>query len=252
MALKLFSTAMVATAMLIGGCATTKKADSPPAASAKAPQALTAKDITDRYAALIYGKGATPKHSSMTMKGTIAIEQFSIEGPISRYATSPDSNVTTIELMGMTLNTGCHKGACWTQQPGAGTSSLSGDAAALQLQQADYTQWQHLDRFYTSIVIEPAADGKESSNYRLKAMRKNGDTDYYEFSKETGLLLTGTVEGDFGQGRMKIGLKFANYKEFDGVMVPTEMTQSTPQATMKLTFNEVSFGPIPEANLTRP
>jgi hypothetical protein len=241
----------------LGGCAGTPASKSPStntsaSTNTKDTKALSAKDIIARYEKAIYGKEGVAKHSSMTVKGTLSIEQFAVEGPFVRYARAPDSNVSNIEVMGMSLSNGCHKGVCWGQQPGAGTTILSGDAAAMQLQQADYNQWEHMDRYYTSMEIVPPADGKESANYKIKAVKKNGDTDYYDFSKESGLLVAAVFEGETGQGRMKIAIQFKNYKDFDGFAIPTELTQSTPQATIKLTFTEVSFAPLTDDKFAKP
>lgn len=236
----MLSGAMVAV-MALTGCATERGA-----------KALTAKSIVDRYAAAIYGKDGLKKHPSMTMKGTLSIEQFGLEGPFVRYAKAPDSNVSIIELMGMTLSNGCHKGVCWAQAPGAGTMTLTGDAAAFQLQQSDYAMWQHLDRYYTSMEIVQPADGQESPNHKIKAVKANGDTDYYDFSKDSGLLVAAVIEGETIQGKMKIGMQFGNYKDFDGMLIPTELVQETQEATLKLTFNEVTFEPLTEDKFAKP
>jgi hypothetical protein len=239
-------------AIALGGCAGTPSESAPAAATTQSAQPSAVKDIIARYAKLTYGKDGPNKHPTMVMKGTIAIEQFGIEGPFSRYAMAPDSNVTNLELMGMSLSTGCHKGTCWGQQPGGSTDTLEGDAAAMQLQQADYAQWQHLERYYTSLEIVPSSPGKESSHHKIKAVKKNGDTDYYEFSKQSGLLETAVIEGETAQGRMTIDIQFANYKEFNGMMVPMQLIQTVPQATMKLTIAEVTFPPLTDANFARP
>jgi hypothetical protein len=237
----------------LGGCASTKVAESPSSgASATGSKALTAKDIVARHEKAMYGKDGIAKHPSMTMKGTLSIEQFGIDGPLMRYAMAPDSSVMNIEVMGMTLSNGCHKGVCWGQQPGAGTTVLSGDAAAMQLQQADYNQWSHMDRYYSSLEIVAPADGTESPNYKIKGVKKNGEADYYEFAKDTGLLAAAVVEGETAQGRMKVGIKYSNYKNFDGMMIATELLQSTPQATIKLTFSDVSFAPLTEDKFKKP
>lgn len=241
MKLKLMLSGAMVSFMVLGGCAVERGA-----------KALTAKSVTDRYAAALYGKDGLKKHPSMTMKGTLSIEQFGVEGPIVRYAKAPDSNVSNIELMGMTLSNGCHKGACWAQAPGAGTMTLTGDAAAFQLQQSDYGQWQHIDRYYASMELVQSTDGQESPNHKVKAVKANGDTDYYEFSKESGLLVAAAIEAETIQGKMKIGLRFDNYKQFDGMLIPTELIQETQEATLKLTFNEVTFEPLTEDKFAKP
>jgi len=250
----LLSVASVAV-IVLGGCATTGGSKSPSATvsdNTKVAKAPTVKDVIARYRKAIYGGDGTRKQQSMTMKGTLSIEQFSIEAPVVTYSTAPDSNISNIEIMGSKLSNGCNKGVCWTQQPGGRTTLLSGDAAALQLQQADYNQWDHLDRYYTSLEIVTPADGKESPNDTIKAVKKNGDTDYYHFSKESGLLIAAVIEGETAQGRMQIAMQFKNYKNFDGVMISTEVTQSLPQGSMKLTFSEVSFAPIAADKFVKP
>jgi hypothetical protein len=56
------------------------------------------------------------------------------------------------------------------------------------MQQSDYAQWEHMERYYTSVEIAEPADGKQSPNCKIKAAKKNGDTDYYELSKESSLV----------------------------------------------------------------
>jgi hypothetical protein len=236
--------------LALSGCASSPGSKS--SASSKESKALTPQDIAARYKKTIYGKDGVRKQSMTTMKGTFSLEQFGIEGPFVVYATAPDGYVTIVEAMGMQLNTGCSKGVCWTQQPGQGTTTLSGEVAALQLQQSDYNMWDHPDRYYTSmeIVVPPA--GKDSPNNQIKGVKKSGDVDFYEFSKESGLLVSALLEGQTAQGHMQIGLQFKNYKDFGGTLVPTEVTQSTPQATIKLTFNEVSYAPITDDKFVKP
>jgi hypothetical protein len=250
MKLKLTLTALAFAVVILGGCATTEGGKS--GASAKSTKAVTVKDVVARYAQAIYGKDGLKKHPQITTKGSLSIEQFNLEGPFTRYTMAPDSTVSVAEIMGMSLNTGCHKGVCWSQQPGAGTSVLTGDAAALQLQQSDIAQWEHPERYYTSMEIVQPAPGQESPNTKIKAVKKNGDTDYYDFAKDSGLLVAAVIEGETAQGRLKIAMQFRNYKDFDGMMFPMELIQTVPQGTIKLTFTEVSFAPITEDKFAKP
>jgi hypothetical protein len=112
--------------------------------------------------------------------------------------------------------------------------------------------WDHLDRYYASMEMATSPDSAPSPNYKLKAVKKNGDTDYYEFSKESGFLVAGVLEGQTAQGHMQIVMQFKNYKAFEGTMIPTELIQVTPQATVKLTFTEVSYAPITDDKFVKP
>jgi hypothetical protein len=112
--------------------------------------------------------------------------------------------------------------------------------------------WDHLDRYYTSVEIVVPPAGKESLDNQIKGVKKNGDVDLYEFSKESGLLVSSLLEGQTAQGHLQIGLHFKNYKDFQGTLVPTEVTQSTSQATIKLTFTEVSYAPIAADKFVKP
>jgi hypothetical protein len=244
MKFKLMLSGVLVSITVLTGCASTERG-----AAGGEP---TAKSIIARYAAAIYGKNGLQKHPSMTMKGTMSIEQFGVEGPIVRYAKAPDSNVTVVEFMDMSLSSGCHKGVCWTQQPGAGTITLTDDAAALQLQQSDYAQWQHIDRYYSTLELVQPAEGADNTVHKIKAVKANGDTDYYEFSKESGLLTAAVIEGETAQGRMTIELQFGDYRDFDGLLIPMEIVQSVSQMTLKLVFNEVSFATPSEDKFAKP
>lgn len=241
---------VTALAMLaLAGCASSPESTSSPAPSAKTSKELTAKDIVARHRNAVYGEAKTRKHSSTTSKGILSIEQFGIDAPVTIYAAAPNSSSTTLEVMGMTLNNGCHKGVCWAQQPGAGTTVLSGDTAEFQAQQADYNQFDNWGRYYPSLEILVGADGP---NHKIKATRKNGDADIYEFSKETGLIVSAVMQAATPQGKMEVSMQFKNYKIFDGEMIATEIDQITPQATIKIVLKEVSFAPIPEEKFAKP
>ena len=239
--------------MILSGCASTSDSKSSgTTAASKDPKMAAVNDIVTRYKKAVYGKDGTRKNSSTTMKGVLSIEQFNIDGPFVIYATAPDSYVSNIEVMGMQLSTGCHKGVCWSQQPGAGTAILSGGAAEFQLQQSDYYLWDHVERYYTSMEIVTPPDGQATPNHKIKAVKKNGDTDYFDFSKESGLWVAAVFDGETPQGRMKIAIQFNAYKDFAGTLIPTELIQATPQATVKLTFKEVSYAPIPDDKFVKP
>jgi hypothetical protein len=235
--------------LALAGCASSPDSKSSSTAPAKASKELTAQAIVARHRNATYGEAKTRKHSATTSKGILSIEQFGIDAPLVIYAAAPNSSSTRIEVMGMTLNNGCHKDVCWAQQPGAGTTVLSGAAAEFQAQQADYNQFDNWHRYYASLEIVPNAD---SPNHKIKAVRKNGDTDLYEFSKETGLIVSAVLQAETPQGKTEVGMQFKNYKNFDGEMIATEINQVTPQATIKIVLNEVSFAPIAEDMFAKP
>lgn len=236
--------------LALAGCASSPESkSSTPASSTQASKELTAQSIVARHRNAVYGEAKTRKHSTTTSKGVLSIEQFGIDAPLMIYAAAPNSSSTTIEVMGMTLNNGCHKGVCWAQQPGAGTTVLSGEAAAFQAQQSDFNQFDNFDRYYTSLEIVPSAN---SQNHKVKAVKKNGEADLYEFSKETGLMVAAVLQAETPQGKMEVETQFKNYKNFDGELMPTEINQVTPQASVKIVITEVSFAPIPEEKFAKP
>ncbi|MEX1033182.1 MAG: hypothetical protein WDZ30_07460 [Cellvibrionaceae bacterium] len=227
--------------VLLAGCASTGGADK-----------LTAEDLFDQFVEAAYGSDGMSAHSSITMSGTLIIDDFGLEGPVKTKQMAPDYFLADTEVMGMNITQGCKADLCWDQQPGQSAQRVQGPPLAILSQQADFFQWENMDKYYDSLEVVVPAEDDASRYHKVRAVRANGDEDFYYFSKETGLLAGSELMIHSPQGSMRITSRLNNYREFGSMLVPTETVQETPMATIKIVVDEVSFAPLSESDFPVP
>ncbi len=221
--------AAIAVSFLIVGCQT---ADKP----------LTAQGLFDRHIEASFGSAGLESVQSTELKGAMVIAQFGLRADVTLRSMAPDSTSLKAEIMGTQVGNGCSNGACWDQQPGQGVQNLSGDRLDFALQQADYYQLTRMADYYETLVMDPVEEGATTRS--VTATRANGNVDTYTFDIETGLLASNTVQTPTPQGTFAITANYANYQEFDGIQIATEVEQVTPVATIKIEVEEVTVNSL--------
>jgi outer membrane lipoprotein-sorting protein len=215
-------------------------------------KALTANDLFETHVETVYGDVGIGSVESFTMKGTLFVDDFGIEAPIEIVVKAPSSSLFKTNVMGSDIAEGCHEGVCWSQQFGQGVQALEGEALAFRQQQSDFYQFQNIDRYYETLtIVEPEA-GKETNEYQVKATKANGKEDIYYFSKETGLL-TGTVlQAATAMGNDTASTQNNNYKEFNGVLMATELLQSSGMGNSRIVIDDITFGNVDDSVFSQP
>lgn len=211
---------------------------------------LTAQDLFDRHLEQAFGPEGLNEHDSIMVTGSVVIEDFGVKAPVTIKLMAPDSRMVVVEVMGMTGSEGCHNGQCWSQPPGQGAKSLSGEALAFQLQFADFYQYQHLDQYYTATEVLPESAGDDTLGVRLT--KESGDEDYYYFSRETGLLVASTIQAHTPMGKIPAEATYSEYRDFSGVKMPAITKEVTPLGTSKIFVEEAVFGTLTDADFKRP
>lgn len=148
------------------------------------------------------------------------------------------------------MTQGCNANVCWSQQPGQSPRPAQSGERDLLLQQADFYQWENMDEHYATLEVVPVTE--ETSYHQVRAVRDNGVEDYYYFSKEDDLLIGAELTVDTVQRVIKMTSRFNKYKEFDSILLPTEIIQQNPVATAKMVVKDISFTPLTESDFAAP
>ncbi|MDA1076315.1 MAG: hypothetical protein O3A63_16370 [Proteobacteria bacterium] len=233
---RIFLVCFALTIMIIQGC------------SSMGSKPMTAQGLFDRHMAATYGSKGPSAFPSVTTSGKLFIDSFGLEAAVKARQMAPDSSSTLASVMGMELHIGCHAGECWEQAPGAGIAKLSGDRLTFQLQQADLSQYSHMDQYYATLEIVPEAEGVESNTVEVRATRENGSSDSYFFAKDSGLIQKTVLDAFTAQGKMKVTANSKKYAEFNGLTLATEVEQVTPMATIRIVIEDVSFDALSAAD----
>ncbi len=221
---------LLACIVLLNGCA-----------SSGSSKTLSAKSLFDRHIENTFGKDGLQNHTSITSTGRIIIEDFGIEAPMVMRQMSPNNLEFNTEFMGSKITSGCNSENCWSQQPGQSVQLLDGVQKTRTMQQADFHLYENIDKYYDTLVIEPPAEGSESSNHKVVATTASGTEDLYYFSKESGLLIGAVLNLDTGTGIESVRMAYNNYRDFGGMVLASEIMQTMSVATIKMVIDDVSY-----------
>ena len=212
---------------------------------------LTAEGLFARHVEVAYGGKGMGVHPSAISTGTLFIESFGIEAPITTKTLEPGNFVFETNVMGMAMSQGCNASGCWSQQPGAGITPLSGEQLDFFRQQADGRQFEHIGDYYDTLELV-ASDNPDAKDYKVRAVNKYGRENFYYFAKDTGLLSGTDITMDSEMGVMTQHTTLTNYQNFDGVLMAKETLQSSSMADVKVVLDNVSFVPLTEKDFMRP
>lgn len=163
---------------------------------------------------------------SVHIKGTLTMPQgvvgnmeiFQKEG--GKYL-----NKTSIPSIGMEVIQGCDGVDCYSVEPMLGPRMLKGQELANTLLEGDFQKSFNWKDAFSSYVLVGEEDVDGRPCYKVDLITKTGLelTNYYE--KSTFLLRrTDTVVENEMLGKVTGKLYYDQYEEFEGILMPTQMT----------------------------
>jgi zinc protease len=214
------------------------------AAAQPLPKAET---ILDRYSEVTGGKTAYQKHTHETMTGTISFPAQGLGGKLTRYSTAPDKEYSALELGPIgKIESGFNDGVAWEKSSILGPRVKSGDEKDQAAREALFDSqvgWRK---------IFPKAEtlGSESVNgedcYKVLLTPPTGKPETRFYSKKSGLLLKTTTTAVSPMGEVAVEVEISDYKNFDGVLFPTQSKSKMGAQQMDMVITGLSFDqPIP-------
>lgn len=213
-----------------------------------AAQALPdGKALVAKHVAVIGGREAMDKHTSLHQTGTFSMPAMGIEGPIHLYRAKPALLLQQITLGSFgEMMQGFDGTTAWAIQPMQGAVVMSGEQAAAVKQQADFFADFPDPSRYTTIETVALEDFEGRKCYRVKMIRVDGGGEAMQFfDAETGLAagVTRSIENP-QMGKIDITAVLSDYKDQGGVLMPTKMIQKTPQGDVVLTFTAYEWDKV--------
>lgn len=206
------------------------------AASTARAQLPTVQEIYDKYATAVGGRAAWEKIQARTEKGSVEITFAGLSGSYERHS-APERMRMVMDLGMGKVDQGFDGTIGWAAQPMQGASKM-GPQQIAELRETTVMGAAFLDpaRFAKATV-----DGKEAFDgaecYKVSVTSKGGQTRVEYFDVATGLRRGVVATTPMGSQQQLSG----EYKEFEGVKVPTKLTIGTPQGDIIITITSVSF-----------
>jgi outer membrane lipoprotein-sorting protein len=187
---------------------------------------VQAQDLTQVLDDYFKATGMDKFSKVKTVEMKAKMSQMGMELPMTIKIKKPDKFRMEMEIQGQKVVTAYDGEHGWTIAPWV--SPEPQDLAGEQLEQAkeqadlqgDLWEWEKKGHKATLMGKE---DLEGTEVYKVKLVKKNGDVQYYYIDTDSNMLLktVSTVKQN-GQ-EMEVESIMGNYKDFDGIIVPTSI-----------------------------
>ena len=210
----------------------TKPAATPAAPAAGAATAATStaalpsgREVIDRYIKAIGGREVLAKHNSIHQVATLNVPAAGMTAKVETFSARPNKAFerTTIPGMGEALE-GFDGTTAWSISPWQGPRLISGKQLEQRQYRSAYDAVLHEGDSYKSIENTGVVDFEGTKAYKVKVVRANGDESFEYYDVNTNLLVGGEMTNESEMGQMTMTMVMSDYKEFDGVKMPTKVT----------------------------
>jgi carboxyl-terminal processing protease len=229
--------------------ATSVQGPSPSRAPAKLP-ALA--DVTAKMTEALGGEKALRAHSHRTLSGTTELIGLPMKGDYVQKASAPNRSVVEMHLGDMLVRQGFDGQVAWSDTPMTGKQIVSGPAADLVRQQAQFYGPLDLIAAYKEVDLIgfSAFDGKQC--LELKLVGHGGATSFLYIDAVT-FLAAGTKMGvETPIGPVETKTYSRNYRDLGGFITPTEISIESSVQRQLIRIDKVSFDDIPPSEFAPP
>lgn len=193
-------------------------------------------DVIAKYVKAVGGKDAIGKVKTRVMKGKFSLPDMGMEAPMEIYLQPPNMyNMVNVEAMGIVIEFGVSGDVVWQVNPMEGNSIVEGAQKGELLRQASLEPLAEWKKHYEKAEVAEETTVNDKKAYKVVFTPKDGDPQTMFFDAESGLI----VQTEAIQDGMPVTTAVEEYKEFDGVKIPTKMTSSGGMMNPVITFSEI-------------
>jgi hypothetical protein len=214
----------------------------------------TARQVVDRYVEAVGGEEAIRAHNVTVMEGSMEVASQGMSAELKIMAMAPDKMKMELNVPGLgAMQSGFDGEVGWTMNPMTGPMIQEGKELAQAKRQADFFSVFHGETLYTSMTNTGQVDFEGNACWKLELTTLEGDVITEFVNIETGLVDGMTMTQESQMGPITITSVIGEYKEFDGIMVPTKITMKIgPGMEQVLLINSVKFDGVTEADFVLP
>jgi carboxyl-terminal processing protease len=224
-----------------------------PAALVTPRKALALPDLIRKMTDALGGEKAIRAHSHRTLTGTAEMIGLPMRGPYVQKASAPDRSLMVMHLGDLVVRQGFDGKTAWSDTPMTGKQILSGPAADLMRQQAQF--YGPLDLVTTSREVAVAGftsfDGHDCVEVKLVA-EGSGATSFLYVDAKTGLPAGTKFMVETPLGLVETKTFSRSYRDFDGFRTPTEIYIESSVQRQMIKIDKVTFEEIPVSEFSPP
>jgi hypothetical protein len=221
-------------------------ADAPKEENKSSLKLPSAKEVIDRFIKESGGKEAIQKHKSYHSMGKLDMFGQGISGDMEIFMAAPDRFLVKTKIEGFgDMIQGFDGKIGWSMDPAQGPMLLKGEMLDQIKEQAEFYGILHDESKYKSMEVIGVEKFDSVDCYKIKLVRKSEQESYEVFEVNTGLMRGTTTIQATPMGKIPVTTTLTEYKEFDGVKMPTKISQklSALQQVMKIRTMEPNYVP---------
>lgn len=248
-----FACALLATALPTPAVMAQDAEEAPAPASQAEPQRLPdAASLFERHAEAVGGREAYDAHDTRLMVGSLR----STEGMaafVEFYFEKPDRLAIKLDVPGAgTLDTVYDGEIAWRAREGR-YEIIEGDERRDLIESADFFGEVNWKQRYRGIRTVETGRLRGQPVFRVAYESTLGKRGSHFFDGETGLFVGTQTTASMGGTDQGIFVRFDDYEEHDGILLPTTLIQELPNNVVStFSFNRIEHGADLSERLERP
>jgi len=198
--------------------------------------------ILEKYTEALGGRAACEKVTTRTMKGTVEIPDDNATGTAQVYAAAPERYRLTLDIAeyGGVIETVLDGDNGWQKNPDSGVHAMSRTDLAVTRRDHHFYRELRLKELFPKMEAAAGAKVEGRSVNVITATPASGPPETLYFDAETGLLLKRDFERvTLEDGIVQYEMFYRDYRDVDGLKLPSTIEQRSPDSTMILKFSEI-------------
>jgi len=210
-------------------------------AAAFGQQALPkAESILDRYIEVTGGKAIYEMRKNEMSVAKLEMPAQGIKGTMTAFAAAPDKVYTTMELEGVgKIEAGVSNGIAWEKSFMTGPRLREGSEKVDSMRDATFNSpllWRKLYKKVETVGAE-TVNGDEC--YKIELTPPEGAVETAWYSKKSGLIVKRARVAKSPMGEIPVEFITLDYREFNGLLMPTKVVQKAAGAEFMITLESV-------------
>ncbi len=205
---------------------------------AKLPDGVTAELVFDKYLEAIGGKDALDELHSVEMKMEASFMGQTMKMEVSKLA--PNMSLLEVRAGGNVIQKQVFDGEKGKASGMQGEKMIEGEEARdMAISSVIIEEIAYLEKNVESTLVSAEnINGKDTYGIEIKLPSGSISIRYYDV--ESGLLVRASNTLETPQGKVTLSTDFDEYKEFNGIMFPTEIKQPlSPQVKLDVSVSEI-------------
>ncbi len=211
-------------------------------------------EVLNRYLEALGGAKAFKALTSRVAKGTVTIVGVSRGGSIEVHAKSPNKTLTVLQAHPIGLVKLGFDGIIGWAQTAQGVRILKGEELIALKRDSDFYNPVNLRANYPTIKLLGTSKIGYREVYVLELHPSQGFPEKLYLDSRTYLpVRVNAVRSIAGRRPVEAEIYFDDWKEVDGIKIPFNISQSMPNLTMGLAFQEIKHNvPIDDSLFEKP